>query len=44
MRKSHKGDYPQKFKDGGSVMKMKSGGKVRGCGMAKKGAKKAKMY
>lgn len=47
MRKSHKGDYDQKYMGGGKVdmpmKKMKSGGKVRGCGMAKKGVKAAKM-
>lgn len=32
------------MKSGGCVKKMKSGGAVRGCGMAKKGVKKAKMY
>jgi len=29
---------------GGKVHKMKSGGKVRGCGKAMKGTRKAKMY
>lgn len=29
---------------GGKVTKMKSGGKVRGCGKAMKGTRKAKMY
>ena len=28
----------------GSKKKMAKGGKVRGCGMAKKGTRKAKMY
>lgn len=32
------------MKSGGCVKKMKSGGAVRGCGTAKKGIKKAKMY
>lgn len=32
------------MKSGGCVKKMKSGGAVRGCGAAKKGVKKAKMY
>ena len=48
MRKSHSKDYDQKYMSGGMVQdkpmpKMKSGGKVRGCGMAKKGVRKAKM-
>lgn len=47
MRKSHSGDYPNKYMQGGKVdktmPKMKSGGKVRGCGIAKKGVRKAKM-
>jgi len=30
-------------KSGGKVKKMKSGGKVRGCGMAKQGVRAAKM-
>ena len=33
-----------KYKCGGKVKKMASGGKVRGCGRAKRGVKKAKMY
>ena len=32
------------YKCGGKVKKMASGGKVRGCGKAKRGVKKAKMY
>ena len=32
------------YKCGGKVKKMASGGKVRGCGRAKRGVKKAKMY
>ena len=34
----------KKMSCGGKVHKMKSGGKVRGCGKAVKGTRKAKMY
>ena len=48
MRKSRPNDYPEKYMAGGkvgcdSMKKMKSGGKVRGCGVAKKGTRPAKM-
>ncbi len=35
-------DAPRRMKCGGEVKKMKSGGKVRGCGVAKQGVRAAK--
>ena len=32
------------YKKGGSVSKKKKGGKARGCGVAQKGTRKAKLY
>ena len=37
-------DAADKGKRKGGTLKLKSGGKVRGCGIAKKGFRKAKMY
>lgn len=37
-------DGKGKMKSGGKVKGYMSGGKVRGCGMAKKGTRKAKIY
>jgi hypothetical protein len=37
-------DAMDKGKRKGGTLKLKSGGKVRGCGIAKKGFRKAKMY
>lgn len=35
---------PKGYKKGGSVSKKKKGGKARGCGVARKGTRKAKLY